>query len=120
MADRGFEAVYNKQTDRRADDTNTLKFLSPLPVDFLLSATTPSHLSLSLSLLPWSLAVMLLWLHSKGYAVYPPSLPVTPPPPPPATQTRTHSPSVPGPVNGILSVESPTYQTFPFAKRMLW
>lgn len=47
---------------------------------------------LSPSLLPWSLAVMLLWLHSKGYAVYPPSLPVTPPPPAAThTHTQTHS-----------------------------
>lgn len=89
-----------------------------LPVDFLLLLpTTPSHLSLSLSLLPWSLAVMLLWLHSKGYAVYPPSLPVTPAP---ATHTHTHNASsVPGPVSDILSIEPPTYQLCAFAKRLL-
>lgn len=56
----------------------TLKFIFPLPVDFLplLPATLRSS---------HCLAVMLLWLHSKGYAVYPPSLAVTP-----TTHTHTH------------------------------
>lgn len=55
----------------------TLKFIFPLPVDFLplLPATLRSS---------HCLAVMLLWLHSKGYAVYPPSLAVTP-------TTHTHT-----------------------------
>lgn len=39
-----------KQTYRRADDTNTLKFLSPLPVDFLLLLPTTQHTSRCLSL----------------------------------------------------------------------
>lgn len=41
-----------KQADRGADDTNTLKFLSPLPVDFLLpnNPRTPLAVSLSVTL----------------------------------------------------------------------
>lgn len=117
------------KTNRRADDIKTLKFIFPLPVNFLLLLPTTLHTSRCLSMLPRSLAVMLLWLHSKGYAVYPPSLPVTPPPPPVThthtnarahTHTRTHASSVPGPVNNIPSAESPTYQQFAFAKRALW
>lgn len=38
----------------------------------------------------------------------------------PHTHIHAHAPSVPGPVNDILSVESPTCLQFAFAKRTLW
>lgn len=75
----------NKQRSRRHEDTDA--HISSPPVNFLLLLPR-RHTSHCLSPLPPSLAVMLLWLHSKGYAVYPPSLPVTPLPP---AVTHTHT-----------------------------
>lgn len=82
----------SSKTNRGADDMKTLTLIfRPHLSTFSFSSQQPWHTSRCLSLLPPSLAVMLLWLHSKGYAVYPPSLPVTPLPPP-VTHTHTLAP----------------------------
>lgn len=91
----GHKKKTKNKTDNR-DDINTMKLLSPLPVDFLLP-TTPPHLSPSHCCLGVQPSCS-CGSNSKGYAAYPPSLPVT----------DTHAPSLPGPVHDILSIESPT------------
>lgn len=79
------------KTNRGADDTKTPPLIfSPHLSAFSFSSQQPWHTSRCLSLLPPSLAVMLSWLHSKGYAVYPPSLPVSPLPPT-VSHTHTHT-----------------------------